>query len=67
MATNYSYATTAVPIRPRWRLAAAICVTATLDACATGQDNVADGLDRRVAFEPHICGGLESDTPPGRI
>lgn len=66
MAINYSCATTAVPIRPRWRLAAAICATATLDACAAGQDNAADVLDRRVAFKLHICGGLESDAPPGR-
>ncbi len=31
----------------------------------TGQDNATDLLDRRVEFEPHICGGLESDPPPG--
>lgn len=31
----------------------------------TGQDNATDVLDRRVEFEPHVCGGLEGDPPPG--
>ena len=31
----------------------------------TGKDNWTDLLDRRVEFEPHVCGGLESDPPPG--
>jgi outer membrane protein OmpA-like peptidoglycan-associated protein len=32
----------------------------------TGKDDWTDLLDRRVEFEPHPCGGLESDPLPGR-